>query len=41
MMRRSGEEREELKALVEGRVLAGNRQEARIAAPYGSPEDHF
>jgi hypothetical protein len=41
MMRRSDEEREELKALVEGRVLAENRQGARISAPQGSPEDHF
>jgi hypothetical protein len=30
-----------LKALVEGGVLAGNRQGARISAPYGAPEDHF
>jgi integrase len=41
MMRRSDEEREELKALVEGRVLAGNRQGARISARHGPPEDHF
>ena len=41
MMRRSDEEREELKALVEGRVLAGNRQGARIPPPHGAPEDHF
>jgi hypothetical protein len=41
MMRRSDEEREELKALVEGRVLAGNRQGAHISAPQGAPEDHF
>ena len=41
MMRRSDEEREELKALVEGRVLAGNRQGTHISAPHGAPEDHF
>ena len=41
MMRRSDEEREELKALVEGRVLAGNRQGARISARHGVPEDQF
>ena len=41
MMRRSDEEREELKALVEGRISAGNRQGARISAPHGAPEDHF
>jgi hypothetical protein len=37
MMRRSDEEREELKALVEGRVLAGNRQGVRISARHGAP----
>ena len=41
VMRRSDEEREELKALVEGRVLAGNRQGARISARHGAPEDQF
>ena len=41
MMRRSEEEREELKALVEGRVLAGNRQGARIPARHAAREDHF
>ncbi len=41
MMRRSDEEREELKALVEGRVLAGNRQGTHISAPHGAPEEHF
>ncbi len=41
MMRRSDEEREELKALVEGRVFAGNRQGARISAPHRAPDDHF
>ena len=41
MMRRSDEEREELKALVEGRVLAGNRQGARIPARHAAREDHF
>jgi hypothetical protein len=41
MMRRSDEEREELKALVERLVLAGNRQGARISPPHGVPEDHF
>jgi hypothetical protein len=41
MMRRSDEERDRLKALVEGRVLVGNRQGARISAPQGAPEDHF
>ena len=41
MMRRSDEEREELKALVEGRVLAGNRQGTHISAPHRIPEEHF
>lgn len=41
MMRRSDEEREDLKALVEGRVLAGNRQGTRIPASHGAPEGHF
>jgi integrase len=41
MMRRSDEEREELKALVEGRVLAGNRQGTRISARHVAPDDRF
>ena len=41
MMRRSDEEREELKALVEGRVLAGKRQGTRISASRGLPDDQF
>jgi integrase len=41
MMRRNDEEREDLKALVEGRVLAGNRQGTRISASHGAPEGHF
>ncbi len=41
MMRRSDEERDELKALIEGRVLAGNRQGTRISAPHGTSEPHF
>ena len=41
MMRRSDEEREELEALVEGRILAGNRQGARISARHGAPGDDF
>jgi integrase len=41
IMRRSDEEREELKALVEGRVLAGNRQGARLSAHHGAPENHL
>jgi integrase len=40
-MRRSDSERDELKALVEGRVLPGNSQGARISAHQGAPEDHF
>jgi hypothetical protein len=39
MMRRSDEEREGLKALVEDRVLAGGRQEARLSARHGAPKD--
>jgi hypothetical protein len=41
MMRRNEAEREALKALVEGRVLAGNRQGARISTRHGAPEDHI
>lgn len=41
VMRRSDEEREELKALVGGRVLAGDRQGVRISARHGAPEDHL
>ena len=41
MMRRRDEERDELKALVEGRVLAGNRQGTHISAPHGAPEERF
>ncbi len=41
MMRRSDEEREELKALVEGRVLAGKRQGTRISASRGLHDDHL
>ena len=41
MMRRSDKEREELKALVEGRVLAGNSQGTRPAAHPGVREDRF
>lgn len=37
MMRRSDEEREQLKALVEGRFLAGKRQGTRISASRGLP----
>jgi hypothetical protein len=41
MMRRSDDERADLKALVEGRVLAGNRQGARISASHGAPDGRF
>jgi hypothetical protein len=41
MMRRNEAEREALKALVEGRVLAGNRQGARISTRHAAPEDHI
>ena len=41
MMRRSDEEREELKALVEGRVLAGNSQGTRYSAPHGARQGRF
>jgi integrase len=41
MMRRSDEEREALKALVEGRVLAGNSQGAPASAPHGARENRF
>ena len=41
MMRCSDEEREDVKALVEGRVLAGNRQGARISARHAAPEDRL
>ena len=41
MMRRSEDEREALKALVEGRVLAGNSQGTPDPAPHGAPGDRF
>jgi integrase len=41
VMRRSDEEREELRALVEGRVLAGNRQGATDPAPHGAGDDRL
>ena len=41
VMRRSDEEREELKALVEGRVLAGNRQGATDPTPFGARDDRL
>jgi integrase len=39
VMRRSDQEREELRTLVEGRVLAGNRQGTADSAPYGARQD--
>jgi integrase len=41
MMRRSDEEREGLKALVEGRVLAGKSQGTRTSAHHGARADRF
>jgi integrase len=41
MMRRSDEEREGLKALLEGRVLAGNSQGTRASAHHGTRGDRF
>jgi integrase len=39
VMRRSDEERQELKALMEGRVLAGNRQGATSRTPHSARDD--
>lgn len=39
VMRRSDEERQALKALVEGRVLAGKRQGTPDPAPHGARQD--
>jgi hypothetical protein len=41
MMRRSAEEREALKALVEGRVLAGNSQGTPDPASHDARGDRF
>jgi integrase len=41
VMRRSDEEREGVKALVEGRVLAGNSQGTRDSAPHVARPDRF
>ena len=41
MMRRSDEERQELKALVEGRGLAGNRQGAADPAPQSRSDERL
>jgi len=41
MMRPSDEEREGLKALVEGRVLAGTSQGTRTSAHHGARADRF
>ena len=41
VMRRSDKERDALKALVEGRALAGKRQGTRDPAPHGAGEDRL
>jgi hypothetical protein len=41
VMRRSDEERQELKALVEGRVLGGNRQGATDLAPHSASDERL
>ncbi len=41
VMRRRDEERDELKPLMEGRVLAGKSQEARASVPHGARGDTF
>jgi hypothetical protein len=41
VMRRSDEERQELKALVKGRVLAGNRQGATDPAPQSRSDERL
>jgi hypothetical protein len=41
VMRRTDEERQELRALVEGRVLAGNRQGATDPAPHSARDERL